>query len=128
MRTIRYKTSWSYLGPGSKRQEKLADFILDVLYLMEGSGVIPPLHVLNEVLQNGRSGGGMGPGTSWRPFRLSQEEYAELVSALLDLDVAEAKKVHPYVRFNKIVLDNDLEQAENYIKWLQVVTLKYGTG
>jgi hypothetical protein len=50
MRTIKYKTHWSYVGRGIKREGVLTDFLLDVLYLMEDTGVIPPLAVLNQVL------------------------------------------------------------------------------
>jgi len=125
MRTVRYKTSWSYLGSGTKREEELVDFVLDILYLMEGTGVVPPLHVLNEVLSKGSTGGGMGPGTSWKPFKLPPNEYSELVEALCALDVIKAKVKHPYIRFNEIIVDDELDQSEDYIQWLRASTLKH---
>jgi hypothetical protein len=118
MRSKTYKTHWSYLGPAIKRRELMIDFVLDILYLMEDDGIVPPLHVLNEVLEGGGGNGGMGPGTSWRPFKMKEEEYVELVEALLNLDVNSAKKTHPYVHFQKAVVDEDVASAENYVDWV----------
>jgi hypothetical protein len=94
MREVSYKTHWSYLGPAVKRKAPLSEFVLDILYLLQW-GVIPPLHILNEVLIGGGSDGGMSPGTTWRSFKITEAEYKEFVNALLNLDVAEAKKHHP---------------------------------
>jgi len=44
--------------------------------------ILPPLHVLNELLQIGHSDAGMSGGCRWNPFTLSQEEFRELVSVL----------------------------------------------
>src|SRR5258708_131517 len=121
VRLVNYKTHWSYLGPGIKRKALLSEFMLDVLYLMEYSGVIPPLHVLNEVLLSGGNSGGMSPGTSWRPFKISEPEYEELVEALLNLDIEEAKKTHPYVAFQRVVVDKTLHKTANYIEWVEAV-------
>jgi hypothetical protein len=79
MREVRYKTHWSYLGPAIKRSAPLSEFVLDIVYLMGSDGVIPPFHILNEVLQSGGNNGGMGPGTSWRKFKIKEAEYQELV-------------------------------------------------
>jgi len=125
MRIVKYKTHWSYLGPGVKREGLLAEFILDVLYLMEHSGVIPPLAVLNQVLQSGGNSGGMGPGTTWKPFTITKQEYDELVAMLLNLDVAQAKQVHPYLTFERIIIDEELDACTDYLDWLQRVAQKY---
>jgi hypothetical protein len=125
VRVVNYKTHWSYAGRAVKRQEPLADFVLDVLYLMEDNGVIPPLHVLNEILQDGGSNGGMGPGTSWRGFKIKSEEYNELIQALLSLNIEEAKQKHPYVRFQKVIVDEELNQASTHHEWLSAVIAKY---
>ncbi len=125
MRLLNYKTHWSYLGPAIKRKEPLVDFVLDIFYLMEDSGVVPPFHVLYEVLQTGGDNGGMSPGTSWRPIKIKQAEYQELVQALLDLDIAEAKKKHRYIRFQKVIVDEELHQKPTYQEWRRAVTSKY---
>jgi hypothetical protein len=99
--------------------------VLDVIYLLGKDGIIPPLHVLNEVFQGGGNNGGMGPGTSWRPFRISEADYAELVESLLNLDVAEARKTHPYVNFDRLVVDETLHHCPNYVEWVQAIIAKY---
>ena len=125
MREVSYKTHWSYAGAGVKHKAPLSEFVPDILYLMGSSGVIPPLHVLNEVLLSGGGNGGMGPGTSWRRFSIKEAEYQELVEALLRLDVAEAKKTHPYIYFERIIIDETLHETANYLGWLQAVSKKY---
>lgn len=125
MRDVSYKTSWAYAGSGVKHKAPLVDFILDILYLMDNSGVIPPLHILNEVLKRGTTGGGMGPGTTWRPFSIKEDEYNELVAALLNLDIIEAKKTHRYVMFHKAIVDDTLAQYSTYPAWLSAVAAKY---
>ena len=86
---------------------------------MEDTGVVPPLVVLNTVLQSGGSDGGMGPGTTWKPFEISESEYAELVNALCTLDVAQARQHHPYVRFAQVIIDPELNLCTDYLDWLQ---------
>lgn len=125
MREVNYKAHWSYADAGVKRKAPLSEFILDILDLMEMSGVIPPLHIINEVLLKGGDNGGMSPGTSWRPFRINEVEYQELVEALLKLDVVDAKQRHPYIYFQKAIVDEALHQRENYLSWLLAVSIKY---
>lgn len=125
MRNVKYKTYWSYAGPGIKRAEPLSEFVLDILYLMEVNGVIPPLAILNKVLLGGGGNGGMSPGTAWKPFEISEEEYNELVQALLQLDVEQAKQKHPYVRFERVIVDPELHICTDHLDWLQRIIQKY---
>lgn len=92
---------------------------------MEHSGVIPPFHILKEVIAGGGDNGGMGPGTSWRPFKFKEKEYSELVEALLAVDVAEAKKKHPYIMFDHVVADETLHQCPTRLEWQSAVSEKY---
>lgn len=103
----------------------LVEFILDIPYLLF-EGVIPPLHLLNEILSSGDAGGGMSPGTSWEPFEISKEEYNELVSELLALDLEVLKK-EDRIRFipGKIMVDESLHDSPNFFLWLQRVKKKY---
>jgi hypothetical protein len=94
MRSVKYTKHWAYAGRGQKTEGNLADLVLDIPYLMPW-GVIPPLHVLNEHLLTGGDTGGMSPGTKWKPFQVTEQEYAELVDYLLHLNVDEARKHHP---------------------------------
>lgn len=124
MRNIIYKTSWSY-NRSSKRQGTLVDLVLDILYLMEETGVIPPMPILNQVLQSGGGSGGMGPGTSWKPFQIDQTEYAELVDALLHFDIESGRQSHPYVSFERVIIDSELDKCTDYIDWLTKSHAKY---
>lgn len=125
MKIVIYKTHWSYLGAGIKRKAPLSEFVLDILYLMDIDGVIPPFHILNEVLQRGGNSGGMGPGTSWKPFSLTESEYDELLKALLTLDINEARKNHPYIAFDSVKTDESLHDIPTYLEWLRAKTVKY---
>lgn len=125
MREVTYKTHWAYASAGIKRKAPLSEFVLDIMYLMNNSGVIPPFHVLNEVLQQGGNSGGMSPGTSWRSFSLKEAEYQELVDALLKLNISEAKKAHPYIFFTRIIVDEALDQSDTYLSWMWAVSRKY---
>jgi hypothetical protein len=125
MRTVRYKRHWSYLGPATRVQGSLVDLVLDIPYLMEHTGVIPPLPVLNEELRSGGDSGGMGPGTTWKPFEITEIEYAELVDALLALNVNEAKQEHPYILFERPIVDEELNIYTSYGEWLRRVSQKY---
>ncbi|MFN8374801.1 MAG: hypothetical protein U0694_18220 [Anaerolineae bacterium] len=98
--------------------------LADIPYLMV-QGVIPPLQILNQVFGKGGDSGGMGPVTSWRPFKIDEAEYKELVEALLNLDIIEARKTHPYATFQRITVDESLHQIKNYHEWLGVVSTKY---
>jgi hypothetical protein len=125
MRTVTYKTHWSYAGKSGTRKAPLSEFVLDIVYLIGKEGVIPPFHVLNEVLQGGGNNGGMGPGTSWRPFRIKEADYVELVQALLRLDIAEARKTHPYVDFDRLIVDEMLHHYPTHLEWVRAVVAKY---
>jgi hypothetical protein len=124
MRTVKYKRHWSNSSRGVRRKGLLVEFVLDVIYLMD-LGIVPPFHILNEVLQDGGHDGGMGPGTSWQPFTISEAEYKELVEALLKLDVVKAKKQHPYIRAEKIIIDETLHDCKTFGEWLRNMTKKY---
>jgi hypothetical protein len=125
MRNVTYKTHWSYSG-SRQRQGSLADFVLDIPYLIAENGVIPPLHIINQVLQTGGSSGGMSPGTTWKAFQIDEPEYHELVQALLHLDIQRAHETHPYIRFDRIVIDMELDNCPTHLDWLTKAQAKYG--
>jgi hypothetical protein len=123
MKTITYKTHWS-AGAGVKRKLPLSEFILDI-FLIGADGVLPPFHVLNEFLQEGGNNGGMSPGTTWKPFTITESEYDELVETLLRLNVEDAKRTHPYINFMKIQVDESLHHHPTYYQWQAGIALKY---
>jgi hypothetical protein len=81
---------YNYLFPvadddGKTSSEELGD-ISDLLRAAEpylfGSGLIPPLNVVNNLLATGSSDHGMGGGAEWEPFALSDEGFDAFVRYL----------------------------------------------
>ena len=110
--------------PEEPRQASLPVFLMDVPYLLV-RGVVPPLHVLNEILQSGGRDGGMGPGARWTPFSLTNAEYAALVAdfqrAWRDaMDTDDARFVPEALR-----IDPALADAPNFETWMMAVCSKY---
>jgi hypothetical protein len=123
MRAISYVRHEFHHKP-EKRIASLPYFLLDIPFLFV-AGVIPPLAVLNAVLESGGSDGGMSPGASWEPVALTEQEYAELVEELLTLDTTDAKK---YARFVPRELQEDLtlHKHTTFIHWLRATKEKHG--
>jgi hypothetical protein len=102
------------------------DLILDIFDLVNLRGVIPPLAVLNQVLQSGSSGGGMSAETAWRPFAITEAECAALVTALTQVDLATEKQKHPYVAsVDRLIIDPELDDCVDHIDWMRRVVEKY---
>lgn len=119
---MRQKTYTNTLYEGYNRRRTvrqrapLIDFVLD-LHLIRWDGAIPPLHVLNEVLAAGKLDDAIGPAITWRPFQINEAEYAELVEALLTLDMEVAEKTHKRLSFERAVIDEELATAKDYTEW-----------
>ena len=117
MKDIRFK-NFAATGPREAPWEyaKLVEFLLIspiFAYELKAFGVIPPLHVINEVLSKGSYDAGMGGGSEWKAFEISKEEYIELVEHLL---------TNPE---HDIVEDRDLWEKSNYKKWHGAMLSKY---
>lgn len=113
------------MGKAIATEAALVDFVLDIFYLMDDTGVIPPYTVLNQVLAEGGDNGGMGPGTSWRPFQIAEDEYWVLRAELLHIDIAVAKEQHPYIRFDRIIEDEALDAIQDAQEWRQESYKRY---
>ena len=55
----------------------VADLLQAIPYLLIAQ-IVPPLHVVNDVLAKGSRNSGMSGGCEWKPFQLSQAEWEEL--------------------------------------------------
>ena len=118
MREIAY-VRHDFHHPDEARHAPLPVFLLDVPYAL-AFGVIPPPHLLNQLLASGGGDAGMSPGTSWVPFSLDEAEYADLVRALLGLDlrgVGDAARFVP----DAIREDRTLWSAKSNGRWLRAV-------
>lgn len=109
---IHYQRYWYFNQPPDEVEGTLKDLILDIPHFFAGIGVIPSLSVLNQVLSNGGSKGGMGPGTKWVPFQITHQIYAKLVQSLLSMDIEREKGLHPYAYFETVVIDEELSQRD----------------
>jgi len=87
MRTLRYKTHGA-VGGETWQHGSLTEFVFALPHLshsLRTLKIVPPLHILNELFETGVSEAGMSGGCRWRPFRISQDEYSELVDDLYTL-------------------------------------------
>ncbi|NIM51376.1 MAG: hypothetical protein GTO22_19355 [Gemmatimonadales bacterium] len=125
MRTVTYERFEFHQPAPETRTASLAEFVLDVPYLVM-HGVIPPRHVLNEVLRHGGGDAGMSPGAGWEPFEIDHQEYVELVSALQELDLAEVARADR-ARFvpQRLFLDASLDDSKTHLEWVRRVAQKY---
>jgi len=72
----------------------VADLVRETPYLIY-LNVIPPLHILNQVLETGREDAGMSGGAEWQPFQVTLEEHATLVQELENYPQREYHYVPP---------------------------------
>ena len=89
LQKITYKRH-EYLGRSKSEVRKGSLLVLfyDIPYF-GACGIFPPLHILNQTLSSGGGDGGMSPGASWKPFTVSEEDYARLVEEVRSTPVSE---------------------------------------
>jgi hypothetical protein len=115
MRVIRYKTHGA-LGRDSWKHGSLTELLFDIPHLahpLRVFKVIPPFHILNEILISGISEAGMSGGCQWSPFQISEKEYDELVEDLLALPEA------------GLSVNVELQNSRNLKEWNRRVLGKY---
>lgn len=98
---------------------------MDVPYLIV-RGVIPPRHILNEVLSSGGGDAGMSPSAKWEAFQVSEVEYAELVSLLIGTDI-EALRQEDGPRYvpQRMIVDESLTDSSCHLDWIRRRADKY---
>lgn len=114
---VRFKHHAGPDGPGHWTHARLPEFLSLLPYLFlpgEGEKPVPPLPVINEVLDSGKWDAGMSGALEWTPFQISEAEYGELVEELV---------TDPRRRF---VIDADLAEVISVRKWQGMVLSKYG--
>ncbi|MGB7847805.1 MAG: hypothetical protein WBL63_19490 [Candidatus Acidiferrum sp.] len=73
------------VGPGRFLKEGgLADLLFEIPYFFLAE-IIPPIGVVNEILNRGTVDAGMSGGCKWKPFQVDRTMYAKLVVDLKKL-------------------------------------------
>ncbi len=67
---------------GTLERIGVADLLRRYPYLLTG-GLVPPIHVVNEVLRGGGFDAGLSGAARWEPLELSAEEYQAVVENLV---------------------------------------------
>ncbi len=103
----------------------LVEFVMDNLWLLHWRW-IPPLHLLNGVLQTGGSDLGTSPGTWWSTGKLSTDESERLVVDLCAVN-REKLRSNRRARFipGRIVVDHSLGNCRRFLAWLRKVRAAY---
>ena len=93
MRTVSYIVLGG-MGGEFPEQGTVADLLLAIPYLLSAQ-VVPPLHVVNDLLARGIRDSGMSRGCEWKPFQLTQPEWDELSQHLQSLPDSTFRFVEP---------------------------------
>jgi hypothetical protein len=101
----------------------LVSFVYDIPHL-PACGMFPPFHILNEILSEGGGDAGMSPGTSWKPFKLSKDEYTELWKLIEKTDLSSVKKNARFAEV-KFKRDLELEYIKDRFEWMSQTCTKY---
>jgi len=123
MRRIKYRRYEFHDPDPEERKAPLFAFVYDVPYL-GCCGIFPPRHILNWILEQGGSTGGMGPGATWEPFSVDQQEYDELWSILDTLDPQSLGETARYtiVKFKR---DSTFDHITDWREWIHAVAEKH---
>ena len=112
-----------FRGEPEPRSAELSVFVYDIPYF-GACGIFPPIHIINEIFQSGGSEGGMSPGATWKPFRISSKEYKSLVQAINNLD---PKSLGDEARYTwvKFEFDRSFDHVQSWGNWLFAVCEKH---
>jgi len=115
MKKIEYYQHEPHYDP-EKVTGDLVSFVYDVPYLA-ACGIFPPLHILNQVLSEGGGDAGMSPGASWKPFKLSDDEYNQLWALIEKTDPTSLKSRARFAAV-KYKRDIELENIMDHMEWM----------
>jgi hypothetical protein len=122
MRIIKYQRHEFHYEP-EDREAPLSVLVYDIPYFGP-CGIFPPFHIINQYLASGGSQGGMSPGATWEPFEISEMEYLDLVSTIMEVDPELLGDTARYteVRFR---IDHSFDHMQDRLEWLQAVCEKH---
>jgi hypothetical protein len=122
LRRVRY-VRHEFPGRRSNREDSLLALVYDIPYF-GACGVFPPFHLLNQLLLEGGSQGGMSPGATWQPFSLSEREYRDLVEAVRTVAPEALRRRARYAHL-PYKFDPSLDHHQDYFEWMGVVCAKH---
>jgi len=91
---IKYKRHEYNIRP-QKCENNLLVFTYDIPYF-GACGIFPPLHIANQIFLSGGHKGGMSPGATWKPFKITKEEYDKLSKLV---KITPISSIQPYARY-----------------------------
>ena len=65
------------VGGSFERTGTVSDLLLSIPYLLS-SQLVPPLHVVNDLLMKGIRDAGMSGGCTWEPFQITETDWKDL--------------------------------------------------
>ena len=77
------------IGGEFPKQGTVAELLSEIPYLLTAR-IVPPLHVVNDLLAKGLDSAGMSGGCEWEPFQITASEWEDLASHLMSLTDDEA--------------------------------------
>ena len=122
MKKVKYFQHEPHCEP-EKVIANLVSFVYDAPYL-SAFGVFPPIHILNEILSEGGGDGGMGPGASWDPFKLTESEYDELWEMISKTSLSTISEKSRY-KLVKYLRDPEFEDIQDRFEWMEKVGNKH---
>lgn len=123
LREVTYQR-YEHLGEGNGvHAGSLLILVYDIPHF-DACGIFPPLHIANQIFISGKAGAGMGPGTSWEPFAISEAEYGSLAEAVQNTPVSEIK-LHARYAFVAMKFDPSFDHIEERRDWFQAVCQKH---
>jgi hypothetical protein len=122
MRTVAYRRHEFHHPPSDHRASLLA-FVYDVPTL-PACGVLPPFRMLNQILAEGGSDGGMSPGATWEPFQITADEYRALLAAIRDTPVESLRAQARYASV-PLSVDPEFDGITDRFEWIMAVCRKH---
>jgi len=125
--TIRYRKT-EYLIPWRFKRRKTVDrFILDIPYGLYFS-IVPSMQALNELLQVGKAGGGMGTGVTWEPFTVTRTQYDAITDLWRDFDLRSVLKIRESVIPDlSFVFDGEILSIPTHGGYLRASSKKFAS-
>ena len=79
---------------------------------------------MNQIFASGGGDGGMSPGSSWKPFRISSGQYDRLVQQVRETPVILIKDKARFGQL-KFIIDSSFDQYKEQSTWLNKVCERY---